>query len=77
MHPIGMIECFDVKRAKPCDLFDKAIICFGVSSNDCQTAADLATVPIFKRRHPILAIKNDLAHFPRLNLRYVRQLSCS
>jgi hypothetical protein len=42
-----------------------------------KPTANLALVPIIRRRHPILAITHDLTHFSRLNLRYVRQLSCS
>jgi len=63
--------------AYPVDATYNPIVRFKVLGIDCQFAANVAVMPNLERRHPILAIAQNLAHFPRLNLMYVRQLLCS
>jgi hypothetical protein len=63
--------------AYPVDATYNPIVRFEVFGIDCQFTANIAVMPNLERRHPILAIAQNLAHFPRLSLMYVRQLLCS
>jgi hypothetical protein len=60
--------------AQPINFLYLVIFLHHPESTNCQFATDLATVPIFKRGHPVLPIANYLAHFCRLSLMYVSQL---
>jgi hypothetical protein len=59
----------DASTVESINAFTDSIIPHKSESVDCHLTADLTITTIFELGHTVLAMMNDLTHFPRLNLK--------